>query len=301
MEKFMENNKKFEIHVKGGFSERKGITHFSDIVQVHDLNKRTRNKLYSAVNDIFDLFERDYTYQVNLKDYFVEYLYKEIFSKTERDIPTWGNAYKYNEIFDVIYTIFTEYDYTEVFTFVEGIVRCFGAIDKITYNSYSYKSIYIELISKIFENENVNYRIIDDIITDIVNEEEIQSIEKTLENKYDVVRKHYSKALKKMYKDKDFNNSIKESISSVEAMCQIITGKNNATLGDALKLLKGKVHPAMNSAFDKLYGYTSNADGIRHANGLGEGDSTFNEAKYMLISCSAFVNYLKESFEEKEN
>lgn len=54
----------------------------------------------------------------------------------------------------------------------------------------------------------------------------------------------------------------------------------------------------MKGAFEKLYGYTSDANGIRHANGLGEGDSTFEEAKYMLICCSAFVNYLKENFEE---
>ena len=100
------------------------------------------------------------------------------------------------------------------------------------------------------------------------------------------------------YSLKDFDNSIKESISSVEAMCQILTKNSKATLGDALKLLKDKIHPAMKSAFEKLYGYTSDANGIRHANGLGEGDSTFEEAKYMLISCSAFINYLKENFEE---
>ncbi len=70
-----------------------------------------------------------------------------------------------------------------------------------------------------------------------------------------------------------------------------------ATLGDALKLLKDKIHPAMKSAFEKLYGYTSDANGIRHSNGL-ERKFTFEEAKYMLISCSAFVNYLKENFEE---
>ena len=42
------NGKKVEIHLKGGFSERKGIKHFSDIVQVNSLNERTRNKVYSV-------------------------------------------------------------------------------------------------------------------------------------------------------------------------------------------------------------------------------------------------------------
>ncbi|WGS63939.1 hypothetical protein [Marinitoga aeolica] len=45
----------------------------------------------------------------------------------------------------------------------------------------------------------------------------------------------------------------------------------------------------------KLYGYTSDEKGIRHA--LLEGESTnisFDEAKFMLVSCSAYVNYLIE-------
>ena len=58
--------------------------------------------------------------------------------------------------------------------------------------------------------------------------------------------------------------------------------------------MKSEIHPALKTAFEKLYGYTSDANGIRHANGIGEGNSTFAEAKYMLISCSAFINYLSE-------
>ena len=42
----------------------------------------------------------------------------------------------------------------------------------------------------------------------------------------------------------------------------------------------------------QLYGYTSDADGIRHAL-LDESDLDFEDAKFMLVSCSAFTNYLK--------
>lgn len=290
------NEKKVEIHLKGGFSERKGIKHFSDIVQVNSLNERTRNKLYSVISESFDELYVDYN--GNFKNEFVEYLYKEIFSKTERDIPMWGNEYNYDEIFNIIYSIVIEYDYTDIFTFIEGIIKFLDIADKATYNRYNYKNTYIEAISNVFKKENVNYRIINEKITDIVDEQQISSIEETLNNPYKEVSRHYSKAIEQLYSLKDFDNSIKESISSVEAMCQILTKNSKATLGDALKLLKNKIHPAMKSAFEKLYGYTSDANGIRHANGLGEGDSTFEEAKYMLISCSAFVNYLKENFEE---
>lgn len=48
----------------------------------------------------------------------------------------------------------------------------------------------------------------------------------------------------------------------------------------------------MESAFSKLYGYTSDEGGIRHAEGLFVREVSFDEAKFMLVSCSAFVNYL---------
>ena len=292
------NGKEVEIHLKGGFSERKGIKHFSDIVQVKNLNERTRNKIYSIISESFDELYVDY--EVSLKDKFVEYLYKELFSKTERDIPMWGSEYNYDKVFGTIYAIITECDYTDVFTFIEGIIKFFDITDKATYYSYNYKTEFIEAISNVFRAESVNYKIITNKIIDIVDEEQIKSIENTLKNPYKEVSGHYAKAMEQLYSVKDFDNSIKESISSVEAMCQILTKNNKATLGDALKLLKDKIHPAMKSAFEKLYGYTSDANGIIHSNGLGEGNSTFEEAKYMLISCSAFVNYLKENFENKE-
>lgn len=40
-----------------------------------------------------------------------------------------------------------------------------------------------------------------------------------------------------------------------------------------------------------MYGYTSDTDGIRHDFG-NDSQVYFEEAKYMLVSCSAFMNYL---------
>jgi restriction endonuclease Mrr len=52
-----------------------------------------------------------------------------------------------------------------------------------------------------------------------------------------------------------------------------------------------KLHPALKATFSNLYGYTSDADGIRHAL-LGEDRVTFDQAKFMLVACSAFTNYV---------
>lgn len=55
-------------------------------------------------------------------------------------------------------------------------------------------------------------------------------------------------------KSPDYRNSIKESISAVEAICKLITGSQKATLEDALRQLEtklGSVHPALKDAFRK--------------------------------------------------
>jgi hypothetical protein len=92
------------------------------------------------------------------------------------------------------------------------------------------------------------------------------------------------------FRDDFYRNSIKESISAVEAMCKLAAHDDKATLGQVLP--KMGLHPALRDGFNKLYGYTNDADGIRHAL-LEESTLTFDDAKFMLVACAAFINYLK--------
>ena len=85
-------------------------------------------------------------------------------------------------------------------------------------------------------------------------------------------------------------------------MCCIITNSTgkNATLGNAMKKLDDAgvtIHGAMKVAFEKLYGYTSDAGGIRHGS-IDFTDATIEDAQYMLVTCSAFVNYLNSKYEK---
>lgn len=93
----------------------------------------------------------------------------------------------------------------------------------------------------------------------------------------------------------DYRNSIKESISAVEAICKAIADDENATLGKALKVVKDKVglHRGLEEGFLRIYGYTNDADGIRHAL-MDEPNVSSEDARFMLVSCSAFANYLTE-------
>jgi len=142
------------------------------------------------------------------------------------------------------------------------------------------------------------WRFVGDEIAPITSDEEIAEIEKALEpiGSLTPVTTHLRTALEFLSdkKSPDYRNSIKESISAVEAICRLTTGSSKATLGQALKVIKDKItlHPALEQAFSKLYGYTSDADGIRHSL-LDEPNIHFEDAKFMLVSCSAFINYLK--------
>jgi hypothetical protein len=76
-------------------------------------------------------------------------------------------------------------------------------------------------------------------------------------------------------------------------VAKLIDGKRSATLPDALKRLNKKVpsHKALEGGFNQLYGFTSDAEGIRHAL-MDKPNLTTDDARYMLVSCSAFANYL---------
>ena len=142
----------------------------------------------------------------------------------------------------------------------------------------------------------MGYRFVNRIIVPITSSTEIEEINTALALPYDNVKKHLEKALILMSDREapDYENSIKESISGVEAMCSIFLG-TPGTLGATLKKIEKvkaiSIHPALSAAFEKLYGYTTDSSsGIRHAAKIGGADSTFQEARYMLIACTAFVN-----------
>ena len=91
----------------------------------------------------------------------------------------------------------------------------------------------------------------------------------------------------------DYRNAIKEAISAVESIVKVMTGSEAGGLSGPLEDLERKLgfHGALKAGFKNLYGYTSDEDGIRHAI-LQQSKVGFAEANFMIVACSAFVNYL---------
>lgn len=92
-------------------------------------------------------------------------------------------------------------------------------------------------------------------------------------------------------KTPNYSKSIAESMSAVEAVARQVTGDANATLAAALKKLP-QHHKALEDGWLKLYGFSSDEGGIRHAakeNGLVIDQPL---ALYFLVTCSAMASYL---------
>ena len=209
-----------------------------------------------------------------------------------------GYSFGWRKVFDnnILY-VMKEADYTEVLDIVWYICNWI-------YNNFEPKpnGIFAQF-NEAFERESVGYRFVDRNIVAITTPEEIEEIEKACNCKFDGCKAHIKKAVGFLSErdNKDYKNSIKESISAVESICQIILDSKKATLGEALKKLKDKglaLHPALEKSFSSLYGYTSDEGGIRHCEGLFESNVSFEDAKYMLVVCSAFVNYLIAQYEK---
>ena len=158
-----------------------------------------------------------------------------------------------------------------------------------------------KFINKMLERELSGYRFVSGRLTDITSSQELEMLETALaESRFAGVDTHLQQALDLYAKrdNPDYRNSIKESISAVEQMAKIVSGKPKATLSEALKEVekKGSLHKALKDGFIKLYGYTSAAGGIRHAI-MDEPKLTAADARYFLLSCTSFINYLKAQIE----
>jgi hypothetical protein len=95
-------------------------------------------------------------------------------------------------------------------------------------------------------------------------------------------------------RDGHWAGSVRESTSAVEAMAKRLA-PNQDTLGPALAELerKGHLHPGLKKAFNALYGYTSDQEGIRHALVFDDNAKVDEaDALFMLGARASFVSYL---------
>jgi hypothetical protein len=271
------------------FSERKGLKPIKNVIQIDSMDKELRNGLWNALTIFYwnRIQANVYGDWYLANDRNVEILFKRL----------WHNYFKrrldtlsihWPEPLDNVRGSFFSCEWNEVYDFVEFVAN--------NYPDESTNKKFMDSCNVVLGREVSGYRFVGGKITPTTSEEEIGEIEDALGNAPKPVNIHLKTALDLLAdrKSPNYRNSIKESISAVEAVCKLITSDSKATLDQALKKIEQPVgmHPALKKAFTNLYGYTSDAQGIRHAL-MGESELYFEDAKFMLVSCSAFINYLK--------
>lgn len=285
-----------KVQVRGGFSDRRRIKSLNTKMQLNKFDERTRIGIANLIREWYD-DENFSRYQFT----FCERLLKDIYSEFVDDQSRYIIRCQNNKFIEsYIYLPISANSYDDVLTIVEYVTNYFIQWQMLQYQKgYHYYDLidYKAEINELFQREYVGYRFIDGEITPISDDIEVAEIEKSLDIEFQGCKSHIKKALGFLSdrENPDYKNSIKESISAVESICQIIAQNSKATLGEALKKLEEhgvKIHEAMKKSFSSLYGYTSDEGGIRHCEGMFESNVTFEEAKFMLVSCSAFVNYL---------
>lgn len=258
------------------------------IIQIGTLDDACKNRLWNRLKECCEYYDLDacseHFFEVN---YVLDKIGKE---KVSAPIETRKNA------ISTIHEVWNETWY-RAFDVLEAYISFF-----VEFEMAEQETECVVAFNKILEEERSGYRFIRNKAVPITNQGEQELLAQSTQSDFDNVNTHFEKAIA-LYADRqkpDYENSIKESISAVEAICCIITGEtgSQATLGKTLKRLEDHgvtIHASMREAFSKLYGYTSDADGIRHG-GIDFTNAPAEDAKYMLLSCSAFVNYLIEKY-----
>jgi len=153
----------------------------------------------------------------------------------------------------------------------------------------------IECLNRILERENAGHRVVNGKIAPITSSGEIKEIERASQSKVGPVRQQLEKAMA-LLSDRRLPNpadSVKNSISAVESLCKIIAADGSKTLSESLRGVEKRVGlpKALSKSLDCLYGYRSIAPGVGHGGTVNE-DVSQDEARFFLVTCSAWVNYL---------
>jgi len=262
-------------------------------MQLESLDRETRNRLWSLLKVyIWDRWNRDINYNHDAKslDNLLIRLWFRYFKEpidTKPPLHFVGPANGKKSLYDILRDYFFRCLWNEVFDLVEFII-----------GDWPYEESTTQLVAEmngVLREESSAYRIVGRQFNEITNESEIAEVDAAAETALGGVSTHIATAVKFLSdrKTPDYRNSVKESISAVESLFKVLTKNQAATLADGLKEVKrtAVIHASLIEGFNKIYGYTSDQAGIRHA--IFDTDKTTHaDAKFMLVSCSAFINYV---------
>jgi hypothetical protein len=156
---------------------------------------------------------------------------------------------------------------------------------------------YAARLNAVLEEENAAYRVIDGAIVQMTNRIEVDAIQHAIDGPEEIARRHMQNALELFAarENPNYAKVIQEAVSGVEALLRAKSGEKG--FSDGVKQLlrdTGDLHPTLLAAIDKIHGWSSDAQGIRHASKPGHTEPDLALARFMLVWCSAFMGYMQE-------
>lgn len=157
-----------------------------------------------------------------------------------------------------------------------------------------------EKYNKIFRFHGCKYRLLNKKAIPIVNDLEINEMNKALHTGVDSTDTAYNEAIALLANknDPDYNAVIAKTSNALESMVITIANDNFIsanTLGKAIKELEKKgiiFDKDMKAIIDAVYVYACNA-GLRHG-GMNSITATEEDAIFIMVISAAAINYLNE-------
>jgi hypothetical protein len=259
------------------FSQRYGYTDYPTAIQHQSLDDRTRMDLWNLIEAMFlNHGEPLVSPELIWTDYLGEM----------------RSGYNFSPYRKALQNIVFQQEWYRVYDLVQALVQ------------YTDSNVYrddrrplVTLFNSVLTLNRAGCRIVDDVVTEITDQAEMTAIEDAIASASPESRTHIKNALTLLANrdDAQYAKSINESMLAAEAAArELAPGKPKATLGDALNSVtrsgNAGFHPALVDGWKKLYGFTSDDGGIRHALHEGAIPPTQELAQYFVVTCSAFVN-----------
>ena len=120
-----------------------------------------------------------------------------------------------------------------------------------------------------------------------------------LEDELSPIRSQWLKAKNFIYKNpSDYENSIKESISSVESCLMVLLKEPTGTLGKIIK--RANLDADIERLISQAYGLASNKDFVRHG-GVSPSSLTAAEAEFFLEFAGTSIVYITKKVKRTEH
>ncbi len=252
------------------------------------MNPALRNTIWNLVRNLIPSDEGEYVGEAPMSTETVQLIATSVLRVAVEEIDRHGpRRWLYQQV--QIMQWHTVYDLLEFVA--EGV-------EELTHGEV--KSDFFQAISNdLLQRENAGYRFVGGVLTEVTSPAEIEAVEKAMKDAEShglgAVHTQIKQALELLGKrpQPDYRNAIKEAISAVESAANLIQGGKKQTLNPVLDLLEQplKLHRAFKDALSKLYGFTSDASGIRHAL-IDESTMDDVDARFFVVACSAFVSWL---------